>query len=90
MGHPGPDGWTNSGSIQRCNIDGKNVVTIIGAGTATHTPKQLTIAEKSRKLYWCDRKGMRVMRCDVHGGKADTLVSNGDMENLEYRKDYLR
>lgn len=90
MGHPGPDGWTNSGSIQRCDIDGKNVITIIEAETKTHTPKQLTIAEKSRKLYWCDREGMRVMRCDLHGGNVETLVSSGDVENLEHRKDYLR
>jgi hypothetical protein len=64
MGHPGPDGWTNTGSIQRCDIDGNNVITIIEPGTKTHTPKQLTIAEKSRKLYWCDREGMRVMRSE--------------------------
>lgn len=43
MGHSGPDGWTNSGSIQRCNIDGKNAVTIIEATTKMHTPKQLTM-----------------------------------------------
>jgi hypothetical protein len=65
MGRPGPDGWTNSGSIQRCDMDGKNVTMVIALGTETHTPKQLVIAEKNRKLYWCDREGMRVMRCDL-------------------------
>jgi hypothetical protein len=90
MGHPGPDGWTNSGSIQRCDIDGKNVFTIIGEGKATHTPKQLVIAEKSKKLYWCDREGMRVMRCDLDGKNTETLVKNRDMENAQHRKEYLR
>jgi len=90
MGHPGPDGWTNSGSIQRCDIDGKNIVTIIAEGTETHTPKQLVIAEKSRRLYWCDREGMRVMRCDLDGRNVETLVRNGDVENAEHRRDYLR
>jgi hypothetical protein len=33
---------------------------------------------------------MRVMRCDLHGGNVETLVSNGDVEYLEHRKDYLR
>lgn len=90
MGHPSPNGWTNTGSIQRCDIDGKNVVTIIAEGTKTHTPKQLTIAERSKKLYWCDREGMRVMRADLDGGNLETLVRNGDVENTEHRKDYLR
>jgi hypothetical protein len=90
MGHPGADGWTNTGSIQRCDIDGKNVITVIEPGTKTHTPKQLTIAEKSKKLYWCDREGMRVMRSDLDGGNVETLVSNGDVENAEHRADYLR
>ncbi|KAF4633533.1 hypothetical protein G7Y89_g4586 [Cudoniella acicularis] len=90
MGHPGPNGWTNTGSIQRCDIDGKNVTTIIAEGTKTHTPKQLVIAEKSKKLYWCDREGMRVMRCDLNGNNVEALVSNGDVENAEHRKDHLR
>jgi hypothetical protein len=90
MGHPSLDGWTNTGSIQRCDIDGKNVITLIEPGTTTHTPKQLTIAEKSRKLYWCDREGMRVMRSDLDGGNVETLVRNGDVENKEHRSDYLR
>jgi hypothetical protein len=90
MGHPGPEGWTNTGSIQRCDIDGKNIITIIGEGKETHTPKQLAIAEKMRKLYWCDREGMRVMRCELDGRNVETLVRNGDVENEAHRKDYTR
>ncbi|KAF8852750.1 low-density lipoprotein receptor [Acephala macrosclerotiorum] len=90
MGHPGPGGWTNSGSIQRCDLDGKNIVTIIEPGTTTHTPKQLVITEKQKKLYWCDREGMRVMRCDLDGGNVETLVRNGDVGLAEHRSDYLR
>jgi hypothetical protein len=74
MGHPSPDGWTNSGSIQRSDIDGSNIMTIIEAGTITHSPKQLIIVEKARKLYWCDREGMRVLRCDLDGQNVETLV----------------
>lgn len=54
--------------------DGQNVITIIAQGTKTHTPKQLAIAEKSKKLYWCDREGMRVMRSDLGGNNVETLV----------------
>src|SRR5437588_2741535 len=46
----------------------------------TFTPKQLTLDRKNRKLYWCDREGMRVMRCNLDGSKMETLVdtSQGD------------
>ncbi|KAH6667924.1 hypothetical protein B0J14DRAFT_658704 [Halenospora varia] len=90
MGHPGPEGWTDSGSIQRCDIDSQNVITIIAQGTKTHTLKQLVIAEKSKKLYWCDREGMRVMRSDLDGNNVETLVRNGYVDNPEHRKNKLR
>ncbi|MGB7111053.1 MAG: 3-hydroxyacyl-CoA dehydrogenase, partial [Mycobacterium sp.] len=31
----------------------------------------------SRKLYWCDREGMRVMRANLDGSKIETLVDTG-------------
>jgi hypothetical protein len=69
----------NDGSIERADLDGQNRVTIIGEGK-TFTPKQLHFEKKSRKLYWCDREGMRVMRANLDGSSIETLVdsSNGD------------
>ena len=69
----------NDGSIERADLDGKNRVIIIGEGK-TFTPKQLHLEKKSGKLYWCDREGMRVMRCNLDGSKIETLVdtSKGD------------
>jgi hypothetical protein len=69
----------NDGSIERADLDGKNRVTIIGEGK-TFTPKQLHLEKKSRKLYWCDREGMRVMRANLDGSSIETLVdtSKGD------------
>src|SRR6202035_3018422 len=69
----------NDGSIERADLDGKNRLTIIGEGK-TFTPKQLHLEKKSRKLYWCDREGMRVMRANLDGSNIETLVdtSNGD------------
>jgi hypothetical protein len=69
----------NDGSIERADLDGQNRVTIIGEGK-TFTPKQLHLEKKSRKLYWCDREGMRVMRANLDGSSIETLVdsSNGD------------
>src|SRR6185437_6982048 len=70
---------TNDGSIERVDRNGQNRVTIIGEGK-TFTPKQLHLEKKSRKLYWCDREGMRVMRANLDGSSIETLVdtSEGD------------
>jgi hypothetical protein len=69
----------NDGSIERADLDGKNRVTIISEGK-TFTPKQLHLDRTSRRLYWCDREGMRVMRANLDGSNIETLVdtSKGD------------
>src|SRR5713226_7542203 len=69
----------NDGSIERADLDGQNRKTIVPEG-ATFTPKQLHLDKKSGKLYWCDREGMRVMRCSLDGSRIETLVdtSQGD------------
>src|SRR5262250_1934079 len=71
--------WTNmgipnldDGSIERADLDGKNRRTIVPQGV-THTPKQLHLDEENRKLYWCDREGMRVMRANIDGSRVETL-----------------
>jgi DNA-binding beta-propeller fold protein YncE len=69
----------NDGSIFRSDLDGKNITTVVPPG-GTFTPKQLQLEKKSRKLYWCDREGMRVMRANLDGSNIETLVdtSQGD------------
>ena len=75
MGNP----TANDGSIERANLDGSNITHIVRPGD-TFTPKQLQLDEKNRKLYWCDREGMRVMRAKLDGSNIETLVdtSEGD------------
>src|SRR6516165_10072124 len=69
----------NDGSIVRSDLDGRNMTTIVPRG-GTFTPKQLQIEKTTGKLYWCDREGMRVMRCNLDGSCIETLVdsSQGD------------
>jgi len=75
MGNP----KKNDGAILRSDLDGKNMITIVPPG-GTFTPKQLQLDKKNRKLYWCDREGMRVMRANLDGSEIETLVdaSHGD------------
>src|ERR1700758_2730315 len=69
----------NDGSIERSDLDGKNITTIVPEG-GTFTPKQLQLDKTNGKLYWCDREGMRVMRCNLDGSRVETIVdtSQGD------------
>jgi hypothetical protein len=69
----------NDGSIERSDLDGSHVTHIVPPG-GTFTPKQLQLDRKSRKLYWSDREGMRVMRANLDGSNIETLVdtSEGD------------
>jgi hypothetical protein len=75
--------WTNmgdyaadDGSIERSNLDGSNVTTIVKTG-GTWTGKQLVLDKKNGKLYWSDREGLRVMRVNLDGSKLETLVETG-------------
>src|SRR5919201_1480822 len=66
----------NDGSIERADLDGRNRKMIVPEG-GTFTPKQLHLDKKNGKLYWSDREGMRVMRCNLDGSKIETLVETG-------------
>jgi len=74
----------NDGSIERVDLDGKNRKTIVPQG-ATFTPKQIHFDKENGKLYWCDREGMRVMRCNLDGSNVETLVVAGQGD--EARRD---
>jgi hypothetical protein len=75
MGNPS----ANDGSIERADIDGRNLTTIVPEG-GTFTPKQLQLDKKNGKLYWSDREGMRVMRSNLDGSLIETLVETGHGE----------
>jgi len=70
----------NDGSIERADLDGRNLTHIIPPG-GTFTPKQLQLDEKNRKLYWCDREGMRVMRANLDGSNIETLVDTSECDS---------
>ncbi|HXK21701.1 MAG TPA: 3-hydroxyacyl-CoA dehydrogenase [Myxococcota bacterium] len=72
MGNPS----ANDGSIVRADLDGRNLTEIVPDG-ATFTPKQLRVEKQSRKLYWSDREGMRVMRANLDGSQIEVLVQTG-------------
>src|ERR1700693_6202722 len=72
MGQPS----ANDGSIERADLDGRNVTNIVPPG-GTFTPKQLQLDKANAKLYWSDREGMRVMRANPNGSEIETLIETG-------------
>lgn len=76
--------WTNMGKaadddgyITRCERDGSNLTTIVKPSGA-FTPKQMKIDEVAGKIYWSDREGMSIRRCNLDGSSIETLVVTGD------------
>ena len=82
MGRPRED----DGRIERVDLDGGNLTTIVPAG-GTFTPKQLKLDAEHRKLYWSDREGMRIMRANLDGSNIETLVetARGDAARRDAR-----
>lgn len=76
MGSPGqPDGEVFSANLE----DGSDATCIVPKGVV-NTPKQLVVEPESKKLYFCDREGMRVLRCNYDGGELETIIKTGDWE----------
>jgi hypothetical protein len=72
----------NNGSIMAANLDGTDVQTIIPEGQV-HTPKQIKIDHENKKLYFCDREGLRIHRCDFDGRDHEIIVQTGDYSTID-------
>ncbi|CEL10462.1 hypothetical protein ASPCAL13581 [Aspergillus calidoustus] len=70
MGIPG----RNDGTVCSASLDGSDVRTLLGPGTI-NTPKQITLDTAAQKLYFCDREGCTVSRCNLDGSNLETMIS---------------
>ncbi|QGI88580.1 hypothetical protein CEK25_003536 [Fusarium fujikuroi] len=73
MGYP-PN---NDGAVYSAKLDGSDIRTVVPRGRV-HTPKQLHISQGSKKIYFCDREGLRIHRCNLDGSEHEILVQTGD------------
>lgn len=72
----------NDGAVYSARLDGTDVKTIVPHG-AVNTPKQLTLDTTAKKVYFCDREGFRVFRCNYDGSELENLIKNGDFNSQE-------
>jgi hypothetical protein len=76
----------NAGCIHLMNADGSDRTTIV---SGCHLPDGIVVDVEGGKLYWCDREGMRVMRCNLDGTYLETLVEAGRGGRRAMRKQQL-
>lgn len=73
MGIPGK--W--DGAVHSAALDGSDRRTLVAPGRV-NTPKQLALDESAGKIYFCDREGLGVYRCNLDGLDLEPLVLNGE------------
>ncbi|KAL4934224.1 3-hydroxyacyl-CoA dehydrogenase [Aspergillus undulatus] len=80
---------THDGSVHSAKLDGTDIQTIMPPGTV-HTPKQLVVDDDAGKVYFCDREGMSVYRCNFDGSQHEILIQTGDLTSPTDRDDLTR
>jgi hypothetical protein len=85
--------WTNmgipgkiDGAVYSASLSGTNIQTVVAPGLL-NTPKQLTLDTMARKIYFCDREGLRVYRCNFDGSSLETILSNDNLEESRASQD---
>ena len=71
--------WTDwdTDKIQRANLDGSNVETLVAVGQRSWSLQDLALDENGGKVYWTD--GLhRVQRANLDGSYIETLIITGD------------
>lgn len=79
----------NDGSVQSARLDGSDICEIIKKGDV-YTPKQLCIDHTNKKLYFCDREGMRVHRSNFDGSNHEVIVQTGDFNITQDQEDQTK
>nr|UPX44681.1 hypothetical protein FAC6B23_15 [Penicillium fuscum] len=85
MGNPGKE----DGSVYSAKTDGTDIRQIVPSG-AVNTPKQLTVVAEHKKIYFCDREGLRVFRCNYDGSSLDLLIDNRTSEMFQEALDHTK
>ncbi|CAG7931677.1 unnamed protein product [Penicillium olsonii] len=82
MGYPGQF----DGTICSANLDGSDFRSLLEKGTI-NTPKQIILDQTAGKLYFGDREGLGIWRCDLDGTSLEKIIQTGDYSDENDRKD---
>lgn len=73
MGIPGK----NDGSLFSFDRQGNVTKELVPKGSI-NTPKQLALDTVANKIYFCDREGLSVYRCNFDGSQLESIVQAGN------------
>lgn len=79
------DGAVYGAKLGPNGLEGE-IQTIVKSGDV-HTPKQMAIDQQAKKIYFCDREGIRVMRVNCDGSNLEIIVQRGDWTHDSEGKD---
>ena len=78
--------WTDwndtTDRIQRANLDGSNLETLIPTGSGLFAPLGLTLDAAGGKMYWTDANPDRIQRANLDGSNLETLVIGEDAVHI--------
>ena len=69
--------WLDRGThrIQRANLDGSNVESLVTTGLST--PRELALDVDAGKMYWTDQRTGKIQRANLDGSQVEDLVTAG-------------
>ena len=71
--------WTDfvAHKIQRANLDGSNVETLVDAGSELRRPQGIALDVAAGKMYWTDAFTDKIQRANLDGSNVQDLVTTG-------------
>ena len=67
--------WTTAGKIQRANLDGSNIETLLTTGL--EYPEGIALDVAGDKMYWTDSGTRSIQRANLDGSNIETLLTTG-------------
>jgi sugar lactone lactonase YvrE len=62
------------GSVERVRIDGTGRTTLISGKFRVGKQLVLVVEDGTKRLYWCDREGQKVLRSNIDGSHMEVIV----------------
>ena len=73
-GNPNP---LQNDKIQRANLDGSNVETLLTFENFLRVPRGIALDVAGGKMYWTDATRDRIRRANLDGSSPEALVTSG-------------
>ena len=73
--------------IQRSNMDGSNIETLVGLSAGLQNPAGIDLDLTNGKMYWTDSVTDRIQCANLDGSNIETVISTGLLTPFRVRVD---